>query len=284
MSEFHKYVRTLHVRGSRFQNGDHDLEAVPWEELRGKHLVVEEKLDGANAGISFTEEGELKLQSRGHYLRGGPREKHFALLKQWASAKQEELFCVLGSRYVMYGEWMFAKHTMFYDELPHYFMEFDILDTEDGCNEFLSTPARGKVINGSSSTPRLDTDTIVPVKVIAEGKFDRFEDLQKLITRSNFISDKRVSNFLDAALKAGLLPRHGMFANKEIQEALATGDWDTNMEGLYIKWEEDHVVKGRYKFVRESFTSSILDQETHWHDRPIVQNGLKVGAYENMFK
>lgn len=279
-----KYPRTKHVKGSRFQHGDHDLEAVPFIELRGKHLVIEEKMDGANCGISFSEGGELLLQSRGHYLRGGPREKHFALLKQWASAKQEELFCVLGSRYVMYGEWLYAKHTMFYDELPHYFMEFDILDTEDGCNEFLSTAARAKVINGLSSIARLETDTIVPVKVIAEGKFEKLSDLEAMITKSNFISDKRVANFLNACIVAGVLPRNSSFDSKETQEALATGDWNENMEGLYIKWEEDHVVKGRYKFVRESFTSSILEQDTHWLARPIVQNRLKEGVYENMFR
>lgn len=87
MPEIRKYPRTSHVRGSRFQNGDQDMEAVPWEELREKHLIVEEKIDGSNCGISFAENGELLLQSRGHYLRGGPREKQFNLLKQWSSAK-----------------------------------------------------------------------------------------------------------------------------------------------------------------------------------------------------
>jgi hypothetical protein len=37
----------------------------------------------------------------------------------------------------MYGEWVYAKHTVFYDKLPHYFLEFDILETKTGA--FLST-------------------------------------------------------------------------------------------------------------------------------------------------
>ena len=45
MGNLHKYVRTPHIRGSRFQNGDHDLEAVPFEDLVDKHLVIEEKID-----------------------------------------------------------------------------------------------------------------------------------------------------------------------------------------------------------------------------------------------
>jgi hypothetical protein len=41
-------------------------------------------MDGANCGISFNPDGELLLQSRGHYLTGGGREKHFTLFKQMA--------------------------------------------------------------------------------------------------------------------------------------------------------------------------------------------------------
>lgn len=43
---------------------------------------------------------------------------------------KDRLYEVLGRRYVMYGEWMYAKHTIYYDLLPHYYMEFDVLDRE----------------------------------------------------------------------------------------------------------------------------------------------------------
>jgi hypothetical protein len=262
-----KYPRTQHIRGSRFQHGDGDLEAVPWEELAGKHLVVEEKVDGANCGISFTEKGELLLQSRGHYLRGGPREKHFALLKQWASSRQVELFCALGSRYIMYGEWLFAKHTYFYDSLPHYFMEFDVLDTTN--DTFLSTGERGKLLNHTN----VAWSHVCPVLVLAEGTFKGPKDLQAFIKRSNFITTDRGENLKRAAMLAGV----------DVQDAFSHTDMDECMEGLYVKWEEDGIVKGRYKFVRGSFTNAIMDQDTHWHDRPIIQNKLQPGAHERMF-
>ena len=263
-----KYPRTKHIRGSRFQHGDHDMEAVPWEELAGKHLVIEEKVDGANAGISFSEDGALLLQSRGHYLRGGPREKHFDLLKQWSSARQTELFCALGSRYVLYGEWLYAKHTYFYDMLPHYFMEFDVYDTTT--DTFLSTAERGKLLNHTSTA----WSYVCPVLVLGEGKFTRLSILEKMLQRSHFISaDQRLINLVDAARAAGVEP----------QDAVKHTDQSPLMEGLYVKWEEDGIVKGRYKYVRGSFTNAILDQDTHWHDRPIIQNRLAPGAFERMF-
>src|SRR4051794_30538549 len=63
-----KYPRTRHLVGSGLQPGDQDLDAVPVSELRGKNVVIEEKMDGANCGISFGPDFGLLLQSRGHSL------------------------------------------------------------------------------------------------------------------------------------------------------------------------------------------------------------------------
>lgn len=268
MTQFHKYVRTPHIRGSRFQNGDHDLEAVPFEDLKGKHLIVEEKMDGANCGISFSKDGELQLQSRGHYLRGGPREKHFNVLKQWATVKKDDLFSLLGDRYVMYGEWLYAKHTMFYDALPHYFMEFDVLDRETG--NFLSTEARHQLLLHANDAWSL----VCPVLVLAEGKFNSLDVLKSMISRSNFVTTSRLLHLEGVAKYAGVA----------FEDVVKHTDASSDMEGLYVKWEEDGIVKGRYKFVRESFTNSILDQDEHWLNRPIVQNRLLPGAYDRMFE
>ncbi|MGM9603951.1 MAG: hypothetical protein ACI3XG_02685 [Faecousia sp.] len=56
-----KYPRPPHLEGSRLQPGDEDLFQVPF---LLKHLVVEEKIDGSNSGISFDENGNFLLQSR----------------------------------------------------------------------------------------------------------------------------------------------------------------------------------------------------------------------------
>jgi len=73
-------------------------------ELAGVSLVVEEKLDGANSAVSFGPDGALRLQSRGHYLTGGGRERHFDVLKTWAATHAARFWDVLGARYIMYGE------------------------------------------------------------------------------------------------------------------------------------------------------------------------------------
>lgn len=67
MEELYKYPRTRHLEGSRKQAGDEDLNYVRFRDIRGKYLVLEEKIDGANCGISFGEDGRMYLQSRGHF-------------------------------------------------------------------------------------------------------------------------------------------------------------------------------------------------------------------------
>ena len=127
-----RYPRTPHLESSRHQSGDAP-DVQPLAPLVGQHAVIEEKMDGANCALSFTEGGELCLQSRGHYLTGGARERQFAALHPWARAHESALLACLQDRYVLYGEWMFAKHAMFYDRLPHYLLEFDVWDREAQC-------------------------------------------------------------------------------------------------------------------------------------------------------
>ncbi|MCC2672788.1 MAG: ligase [Armatimonadetes bacterium] len=253
MLPIRKYPRTPHLEGSRFQAGDHDLEAVPFARIRGRHVVVEEKVDGANCGISFDERGGLLLQSRGHYLTGGPRERHFDLLKQWATCHQAALHRALGSRYVLYGEWLYAKHTCFYDALPHYLMEFDVLDQETG--EFLSTPRRRELLEGLP---------IVPVRVLWEGPADSLARLAALVTRSHFKTERWKEALAEQATASGVAA----------EQAARETDSSDLMEGLYLKVEEQGIVHSRLKFVRASFLNAILDSGSHWLERPIIPNRL----------
>lgn len=248
-----KYPRTPHIEGSRLQPGDEDLSQIPFDNIAGRHIVIEEKIDGANSALSFNPEGELLLQSRGHYLTGGYRERHYNLFKQWAGVHRDALWAVLGCRYVMYGEWMYAKHSIYYDALPHYFMEFDILDRESG--RFLDTPSRAKLTAGLP---------ICSVPVLAEGRFHRMDEVLKYLGDSCFITPDHIANLRSAAR------REGLDADRICRET----DASMTMEGLYIKVEEDGQVVQRVKYVRRSFLQTVEASGTHWLERPIVPNGL----------
>lgn len=254
-----KYPRTPHLEGSRLQPGDEDLSQIPFRDIQGRYLTVEEKIDGANSGISFDMHGNLLLQSRGHYLTGGYRERHFNLMKQWANSHKEILFSVLGNRYIMYGEWMYGKHTIFYDALPHYFIEFDIYDREKEI--YLDTHSRKKLTRNMP---------VVSVPVLAQKIFNHKEELLKLLGKSNYITENQRANLYQSALKLGLDPERNCHET----------DLSGMMEGLYIKAEEHGQVVQRLKFVRKAFLQCVDFSETHWIDRPIIPNQLSVPVEE----
>lgn len=81
MDGMFKYPRTRHIDGSRLQAGDEDLKSVKFEVIKDKYIVVEEKVDGANTGISFDNSGNLLLQSRGHFLMEDMVKSSFHYLK-----------------------------------------------------------------------------------------------------------------------------------------------------------------------------------------------------------
>jgi len=261
MNQIYKYPRTQHIEGSKLQPGDEDLVNVPFEQIKDKNYVIEEKVDGANSGISIYK--KLLLQSRGHYLTGGYRERHFDLFKTWANNWSTQFKELLGERYVMYGEWLYAKHTVYYDALPHYWMEFDIYDTER--EVYLDTPTRQKMLK--------DFPFIHSVKVL-ENNIKTKEDLIKKITQSYFITDNKNENLAQEIMK------QGQFHNQN--EIFNQTDSSNLMEGLYIKVEEDGIVKERYKFVRQGFLQVVADSESHWLDRPIIPNKLK-GDINDLF-
>lgn len=257
-----KYPRTPHLQGSRLQPGDEDLSQRPFNDIVGKNVVLEEKIDGANSAISFTENGELRLQSRGHFLMGGYRERHYDLLKQWAAVQQDKLYKVLGSRYIMYGEWMYAKHSIYYDLLPHYFMEFDVLDREK--RRFLDTPSRHELLKDLS---------VSHVPVLDSGHFSSMDDILKHLGNSNFISANHLEHLREDAERLGL----------DADQICRETDAARTMEGIYIKVEENGEVVDRMKYVRASFLQTVEESQSYWLDRPIVPNRI-TKSIENLFE
>src|SRR5207248_2619594 len=50
------------------------------------------------------------------------------------------------------------------------------------------------------------------------------------------------------------------------------------MEGLYVKVEEGGCVVERYKYVRTTFLTAVVESGSHWLQRPIVPNLLAPGT------
>lgn len=233
-----KYPRTPHLFGSRGTDDDRHLDATQSAAfLNHPSLIVEEKLDGTNVGIHLTDSGRMVLQCRGHEITEGMHPQ-YDLFKQWTQAKAPLLKERLRNRYLLFGEWLFATHSVHYRSLPHYFFEFDVYDKKTG--EFLDLAGRLEVLRGT----RLET-----VPIVHRGPIRR-EDLEALIGPSAYDS---------------------VFDNP------VTHAKDHLMEGLYLRTEANGFVTGRAKFVRSEFVERVK-QSDHWQHRRMVPNRLAEGA------
>ena len=115
--------------------------------LHGKVVSVEEKIDGANIGFSVDENYKIRAQNRSHFVSSNSH-KQFSTLDNWISQNSSSLLRVLDNgNFLLYGEWMYAKHSIFYTRLPNYFIAFDIYDVEN--QRFLSRQERDRILNGS---------------------------------------------------------------------------------------------------------------------------------------
>ena len=234
---FIKYPKTLALERLKVNDVLYPL-PIP----AGHCLVVEEKMDGTQLGLSFDAHAQPVLQSRGTIIT---LETEFAWMKAWVWQHYSALYDCLGQRYVLFGEWLWAKHTLFYDLLPSYWLEFDVYDRES--QQFLSTPARQALLTG--------LDFLPSVRVIACLQQTNLNELGALIGQSAFMSANAYAK----------LPAN----------ALNHTDTSGLMEGLYLKLENTDYVVQRYKLIRPEFIRFIQQQATHWQKQVVIKNQLK---------
>jgi hypothetical protein len=212
--------------------------------LEGKHLIVEEKVDGSHCGLFFDEGAELILFSRKTVLESPPVQKDFAPLHQMAMQHLDDLWDVLAQRYVLYGEWVFATHSIFYDALPAFFLEDDIYDRER--DAFLNTEVRHALVATLPLAFRSSVD------VLAAGVFNDLDSIRELLGPSRYKT-----------------PEWRRHLDKDSLVHLDETDLG---EGLYIKHEEEGIVQGRYKWVRPEFIQRIVASGSHWRNLPLLKN------------
>jgi hypothetical protein len=110
---------------------------------------------------------------------------------------------------------------------------------------------------------------IESVRVIETSKFAEIDELLALVGRSAFMTETAPDELVRACKGTG-------WTDNDTMDILKLNE-DLTMEGLYIKWEEDGIVKERYKFVRAGFVQAILDYGKHWSERKTIPNLLAEG-------
>ena len=170
---FFKFPSTPHLAllGDVEVRSDKVMSVSERDDFLRNELVVEEKVDGANLGISFDTDGNIRAQNRGSYLHL-PSKGQWKKLAEWLVPKTDALFEQLADRYILFGEWCYAKHSVVYDQLPDWFLGFDVYDKTTA--RFFSSIRREEIFLsiGISQVPK-----------VGRGHFT-FSELSKLLSRS----------------------------------------------------------------------------------------------------
>ncbi len=177
-NDFFKFPSTPHlvtlanvdVRGDKVLSDTEQLDFLQHE------LIVEEKVDGANLGISFDLDGNFLLQNRGTYLNL-PGVGQWKKLGEWLNPKIDILFETLSDRYILFGEWCYAMHSVFYSDLPDWFLGFDLFDKQE--EQFFSISRRNEMFEEMG---------IEKVPEIAKGNYS-LSDIQMMLTQSILSND-----------------------------------------------------------------------------------------------
>lgn len=218
-------------------------------------LYVEEKVDGANFGLSLSSNGKIFAQNRSHYVSSGDHSQ-FSPLAAWIEENRSALTNILsheqGSKraasqgLILYGEWLVARHSIPYHKLPAHFIAFDIYDRK--VQRFWSRSRFHTIMKGSG---------IPVVPIIKVGNLDSFECTAKGKTSKSFRKD--LVNLLEtrSQFRTDGGPVEGII--------LRIDDNSTDEEGN--TW-----LKSRLKIVRPDFVGGC--REGHWSRREIEKQTI----------
>lgn len=141
-----KYPRTYHLPWSEgLVNDDRRSESL--DAFIGQRVIVTEKMDGENTSLYSDHLHARSLDSKHHPSRN------------WIKAFHGSICSNIPDGYRLCGENMFAKHSIFYDTLPSYFLLFSIWNG-DQCLTWEQTVEYAELLN------------VVPVPVLYDGIWD----------------------------------------------------------------------------------------------------------------
>lgn len=221
MTDFFRFPHTPHLAwlGEGSPRDDKVLSPNEVTALLAGDVVVEEKLDGANVGLSLAPDGGLRAQNRGQYL-AEPHAGQFSRLPAWLAQHGDALRSALTPNLILFGEWCAARHSLDYAALPDWFLLFDVYDRS--ADRFWSSARRNALARSAG---------LVTVPQVLHGK-------ATLSTLKELVADT-TSRYRAGALE-GLVIRRESAEWCEVRAKLVRPDFtqaiDTHWRKRALEW------------------------------------------------
>lgn len=210
-----KFPRTRHLANLGSMSRD-DLiyTAKELADFLSLDLVVEEKVDGANLGIFYDHDTKkIKAQNRSHFVDSSYHSQ-FKLLDKWISSHTTELMEIFDKgSYIIFGEWVYLKHSINYTKLPDYFIAYDIYDRSN--DVFLSRPECENMLKHT---------TLHMTPIIYSGKAN-IDKLKGLVNSESSYYDGPVEGVYVRAFENDIVKYRG----KIVRSNFICGDVDGNV-------------------------------------------------------
>ena len=259
----------------------------------GEDIVIQEKIDGSNASIRYDEEsGTLKAFSRRLELSADNTLNGFW---DYVQTLNLEIFKeILGSRYIVFGEWMGAKHAIKYPENVYgKFWMFDVWDTQT--EQYLpyeeTRSFYDKLIACGNEENKFN---FVPVFYI--GKFESWEKTSELVGRTEVGAEPtgegiviKRQNCLDS--KSSRLPFYVKIVSEQFSEvhksrkqkaidpeAIAKKEANLALAATIVT--PQRVQKMLYKFIEDG----LLPQDWDEHNLKDISKILPNAIYKDCVK
>ena len=226
-----KFPRTPHLIDLGAASSDDiiaDLTTLP----SNSHVVITEKVDGANMGFSISSDrSQIVVQNRSHYVDSSTHEQ-FRKLGIWVERHEADLFKVLdrdpffAERYILFGEWLFATHSIPYTRLPGRFLAFDLYDRST------QTWADTKSISGL-----LSATSIPSVPLLYAGTIPSDSELKHMVQDKSKYWDGRVEGVYVKVERNGCVVSRG----KVVRSDFIAGNKHWTRGGIRVNGTEDDV-------------------------------------------
>lgn len=139
---------------------------------KGDHIVIQEKIDGANAAIRYNAKtNEIVAQSRKNILGLGNNLRGFW---EWSQTLDKEIVAsVLYDNLICFGEWLVPHSVKYPDERYNHFYVYDIYDTKTQ-----------KYLPQSTVEAEADILNLTYVPVFYDGEFISWEHCMSFVGKT----------------------------------------------------------------------------------------------------
>jgi RNA ligase len=176
--KIHKFPRTPHLYwlSQTALRDDKIMSPLEAADFLNGEIIVEEKIDGSNLGISLDRHRHVRAQNRGQFLRR-PFTGQWKPLAGWIAQNRARIEEHLPADVILFGEWCYLKHGISYTMLPDWFLGFDVFDL--GTEQFWSVQRRDALCA---------TMELPVVAQIRRGEFTQMELRAMLDRQSSYYS------------------------------------------------------------------------------------------------